>query len=374
MPCVFPILSIKAFSISKTSLQGSAYIKSDGVFYTLGVIFCFLIIGGLLLVIKASGLAIGWGFQMQSPTFIAILVYLFFVIGLNLSGFFDITISFNSGQNIANRKDLFGSFFTGALATIIATPCTAPFMATALGVALTLPTVQALTVFLFLGFGLAFPYLLLTHFPPLIKMLPKPGIWTETFKQFLSFPIYMTALIMLSVLGKQTNIDVMLNVVMGLLATTFGIWLYQHTTKWNNFWRVTISALILVLSLYPIIDAKNYRNDVNDNYKKFSIAEIDKSINKGIPLLVAAGADWCATCKINERTTLNTSIFKNFIQEQGIKLIKADWTSSNPEITKWLARFNRSGVPLYVYYPVGKEPIVLPQLLTNQIVIDYLSN
>lgn len=374
MPCVFPVLSLKALAISRSAHMDRAHIKADGLAYAAGVITSFIAIGGLLLLLKAGGAVAGWGFQMQSPLFVTALVVLLFAIGLNLSGFYDITLSYGGGQSLAGRNDRVGSFFTGVLATVVATPCTAPFMATALGAALALPTLSALLVFAFLGLGLAFPYLLLTWFPAMLRVMPKPGAWMETFRQFLAFPMYAAALWLLWVLGNQTDTNTVAKVLLLLIALVFSIWLYRHTPRWPKLVRVLVATLVLLAAACPLVPlAGAVKTQTASRAPAFSTQAIADQLENGVPVFVYGTADWCITCKFNERVALQTEQVQSFIKEQGIHVIKADWTSSDPAITAWLDTFNRSGVPLYVYYPVQGKPVILPQILTPEIVVTNLS-
>ncbi|MFT4091866.1 MAG: protein-disulfide reductase DsbD family protein [Asticcacaulis sp.] len=371
MPCVFPVLSLKALAISRKAGQDEVHIRRDGLAYTAGVVISFLLIGGLFLLIRAGGDAVGWGFHMQSPLVVTALIYLLFVIGLNLSGFYDINLSFGGGQSLTQKDGWSGSFATGALATLVATPCTAPFMATALGAALTLPAIAALGVFAALGFGLAFPFLLLSWFPAVLRKLPKPGSWMETFRQFLAFPMYLAAVWLLWVLGQQAGIDAAAMVLIGLVVLTLAVWVWRRVSGKK---RVVMALLIGVASLYPFVGmpkADAGPQEMADN--AFSVERIEQARAKGEGVFVYGTAAWCITCKVNERVALETDEVKAFMADNQITVIRADWTNADPEITGWLAQFGRNGVPLYVYYPVNGDPVVLPQVLTPAIVQEKLS-
>ncbi|WP_140985068.1 protein-disulfide reductase DsbD family protein [Asticcacaulis tiandongensis] len=372
MPCVFPVLSLKALAISRKAGQGDAHIRRDGLAYTAGVVISFLLIGGLFLLIRVGGDAVGWGFHMQSPLVVTALIYLLFVIGLNLSGLYDITLSFGGGQSLTQTDGWSGSFATGALATLVATPCTAPFMATALGAALTLPAIGALGVFAALGLGLAFPFLLLSVFPALLRKLPKPGPWMETFRQFLAFPMYLAAVWLLWVLGQQGGINAAALVLTGLVVFTLAVWVWRRVSGGKV--RVVMAVLIALVSLFPfVILARGGEAQVENTGTAFSTDRIEQARASGEGVFVYGTAAWCITCKVNERVALDTAEVEAFMAERNITVIRADWTNADPAITDWLAQFGRNGVPLYVYYPPSGEPVVLPQVLTPAIVREKLS-
>ncbi|ESQ79495.1 protein-disulfide reductase DsbD [Asticcacaulis sp. YBE204] len=364
MPCVFPVLSLKALAISRAGTD-RARIRTDALAYTAGVVVSFLIVGAVLLLIKAGGAAVGWGYQMQSPLFVGALIYLMFLVALNLSGVFDITLSFGGGQSVAGRHDWLGSFATGALATLVATPCTAPFMAGALGAALTLPALGALLIFLCLGLGMAFPFLLLSWFPSLLRWMPKPGAWMETFRQALAFPVYLTLVWLIWVVAQQSGADGVAVILAGLVVIAFAVWLLQRATV--RLWRVAIgvaAALIIGVSLLNLSPKTPVTSTA------FDPARIEQARTSGKPVFVYATAAWCISCKVNEKVALDTPEVKNAFTARGITVIAADWTNADPAITRWLSGFGRSGVPLYVYYPASGDPVVLPQVLTPQLIIE----
>ncbi|UDF02284.1 protein-disulfide reductase DsbD [Asticcacaulis sp. AND118] len=365
MPCVFPVLSLKALALSRAGGE-QGRVRADALAYTAGVVVSFLIVGAILLLIKAGGAAVGWGYQMQSPGFVAALIYLLFVVGLNLSGVFDIALNFGGGQSLAGRVDWLGSFATGALATAVATPCTAPFMAGALGAALTLPAFAALLIFVALGLGLAFPFLLLSFFPALLRRMPKPGAWMETFRQALAFPVYLTVVWLLWVLAQQTGADGLAAVLAGLVAVAFALWAWKRLSL--NWMRLTAVGLAVAVAGWSFTARPPVA--APDGSAAFDTATIDAARASGRPVFVYATAAWCITCKVNERVALETAEVKNAFKSKGIEVVRADWTNADPAITGWLAQFGRSGVPLYVYYPASGNPVVLPQVLTPQLVIE----
>lgn len=381
MPCVFPILSLKVIGLTQHHETDNNQIKLQGIFYTLGVVGSLLVLGGILVSLKFLGHAIGWGYQLQSPVMISFLIVLFFLIGLNLSGLYDIKLP---GLNFSSHQSssLSSHFFTGVLATLVATPCSAPFMATALGVALVSPSLVSLGIFIALGLGLAFPYLLLCFIPALAHCLPKPGQWMNTMKEFLAFPMYLTVVWLLFVFVNQVGILNLFLLVIALVMLVFSIWLFQIIASSSRGVKLVIlilSVLLVLLpwyyALYTRSETKTAVNNVEKlNTQSYSTAGLEQLLGAGKAVFVYATADWCITCKVNERTTLNTQAIQHYFKEHNITVLKADWTKQDPQITHFLERFERSTVPLYVYFPANHgEPKILPQLLTPAIMKEYLS-
>ena len=383
MPCVFPVLSIKALSLIKISKKSPKLARRHGWAYTLGILASFGLIAGVLIALKAAGAQIGWGFQLQNPLVVGGLAYLLFLIGLNLLGFFDVKTSFgNVGGKLAQGEGLTNSFFMGVLATLVATPCTAPFMAAAVGFALVQPAIVGMLVFLALGFGLALPYLALAHAPNLQKKMPKPGVWMERFRQFLAFPMFASAAWLVWVLSQQAGAIGTLMILMGVTALGFAIWLLRISTA-KNAHRMILSvlaaiALIVALALIP---SKTLMERQPDAAKApaafgevFSHEKLDFYLEGSDPVFVEMTAAWCITCKVNHAVALNIQATKDLFSQNGVKYLVGDWTNQNPEITRYLNEFGRSGVPIYVFYgapdETGKrpEPRVLPQILTPDIV------
>lgn len=373
MPCVLPVLSLKALSISRQS--DSRALRIEGLAYTAGVLVSFAVVAGGLIALQQAGESIGWGFQLQSPVFVTILCYILFLVGLNLSGLFHIHASFSgAGDVVTDQHGPAGSFFTGVLAAVLATPCTAPFMATALGFALTQPPVVALLIFLALGFGLAFPFLLITFLPAAARLLPKPGAWMERFKQFLAFPIYATVIWLIWVLVQQIGPIGLVRVLSGMLLIAFLIWLAPML---HRFIKAAALLAVLVALFYtlhnqPVSMTQHTPIEAQRESEPFSMETLETYLAEGRPVFVNATAAWCITCKVNERVALHDSAVVTAKRERGVVTLVADWTNRNREIAEYLASFERNGVPLYVYYEPGKAPQVLPQLLTPGLVLDYL--
>jgi len=385
MPCVFPVLSIKALSLLKHAQHSPQQTRLNGLVYSAGVLVSFALLGGVLIALKASGTQIGWGFQFQSPVFVLAVTYLIFAAGLSLSGVFTIGNSVvGIGSSLAERSGLTGSFFTGVLATIVATPCTAPFMGAALGFALTQPGPVLMAVFLSLGSGLAFPYLLLSLWPSFLqRRLPKPGIWMDRLKQALAFPMYGATVWLVWVLAQQTGVNGVAVALGGIVAIAFAAWLYEITKYNGQFVSRSgsgIAALVLLLSLTggyfgikndPVASGVlSSAKSSEQNWEAYTEARFKTLRAEGKPVFLNFTAAWCISCLVNEKVALSRRAVIDGFKKSGITYLKGDWTNRNIEITRILAEFGRSGVPLYVYYPSGinTDPVVLPQILTPEIV------
>lgn len=369
MPCVFPVLSIKALSLTNSGLSTRRR-HYHGLAYTAGIISTFIAIAVLLISLRAGGEALGWGFQLQSPLFITALIYLFFVMGLGFSGILEAGASLmNIGQSSTEGQGLRQSYATGVLAAVVASPCTAPFMGTALGAALVQPAPVALTIFAGLGFGMAFPFLLLSWLPGLASRLPRPGAWMETFKQALAFPLYLTSVWLLWVLGRQAGADAVAAVLAGLVFTALAIWLLSKRSALRAAWAAV--ALLIALAL-PLAGTRPAQPAL---WEPYSPQRLDQLLAAERPVFVNLTADWCITCLANERVALSSADFAATLQNRGIVYLKGDWTNNNPEITALLNANGRNGVPLYLFYADGqKTPIILPQILTPGLISETLAN
>lgn len=370
MPCVFPVLSIKVLSFTQTH-QTNFEKQLHGIAYTLGIVVSFLVIAALMLSLRSAGEAIGWGFQLQSPSFVIFLVYLFALMGLSLSGYLPIGMGLMSlGQSSATDNRLSSSFMTGVLATTVASPCTAPFMGPALGFAIVQPTAVALLVFAALGLGMALPFLLLTMVPKLTNKLPKPGLWMENLKQFLAFPLYMTAIWLLWVVGRQTTVDIVTAVIVGLLLIALAIWLIRLESNRKLLLKVLATGFVLGAFILPAWTLKEI--DQEELWEPYSAQRLASLRSQNTPVFVNLTADWCITCLVNERIAFGQSFYED-LDKNGIVYLKGDWTNNDPQITALLNQFNRSGVPLYLMYPNRKgSPEILPQILTESTLIDAI--
>lgn len=374
MPCVFPVLSIKAMSLMSTAGSNHSH-RVHGWVYTAGAVTSFLVIGGIILGIRAAGGAADWGKQLQSPVFVAMMFYLFLVMGLSLSGFVQFgTRLMGVGQSLTTRQGIQGSFFTGVLAVVVASPCTAPFMAPALGVALTQPAGEALAVFAALGLGMALPFLAISYSPKLSGLLPKPGPWMETLKQFLAFPLYLTAVWLLWVLGRQTGVDAVAAVTAGAVAIAFALWLLQKkplsTAGKTAVYGGILAAAILALGV--AIKADQFGK--SDMWQPYSEQLVSDLRSQGHPVFVNLTAAWCITCHANERVALNRDAVKEKAATLKVALVKGDWTNEDPRITRLLHKYQRAGVPTYLMFPADPNAPaeILPQLLTPTIVIEAM--
>ncbi|WP_454914904.1 protein-disulfide reductase DsbD family protein [Xanthobacter sediminis] len=378
MPCVFPVLAIKATAVARLSGGALRAVRLAGLFYTLGVLSAFVALAGLLLALRAAGGAVGWGFQFQSPLFVAAMSWLMLAIGLNLSGVYEIGLSIiGAGQELAHGPGHAGSFFTGLLAVVVATPCTAPFMGVAIGTALAASPGVCLALFAAMGLGLAAPYALLGIFPRLARLLPRPGAWMVRLRQAMAFPMYASAAWLVWVLTRQAgDFGVMIALSGGLLvalaAWAFGI--AQHGSGRGWVARglavasvVAVAALLPQLRGVPVPGAAATASGA----EPFSGARLAALRQEGRPVFVNMTAAWCITCLVNERTTLSTAAVKAAFDTHDVTYLKGDWTNQDPEITAFLRGFNRDGLPFYAFYPAGgREPVVLPPVLTAAAVVN----
>lgn len=371
MPCVFPVLSLKVLSFANSKDHNQV---THGLSYTAGVVLSFVLIAGLLLALKAGGSAIGWGFQLQQPWFVGGLAYLFFAMGLSLSGFWELGGTWlGFGGSLTLRNGYSGSFFTGVLATVVASPCTAPFMASALGFAITQPPLQALSVFATLGFGMALPVLLLCLNPRWLARMPRPGNWMIRFKQALAFPLYATAIWLCWIVGRQAGVGAMTAVMLGALLLTVAFWLWRFAPLARIIAAICMATALGMLGS-AWLNAAPSTAAASRDWQPYNEATLASLRAAGKPVFINLTADWCITCLTNEKVALGRDAVKQAFASSGVNYLKGDWTQYDPAITALLARFGRNGVPLYLYYPPHGEPVVLPQLLTPGILIDTVTS
>ena len=372
MPCVFPVISLKILNFVNHS-ENRSQTSLHGMFFSLGAILMFVLIGLSVLVLKSIGMDVGWGYQLQSPIVVSLLIFLF----IFLAGFFLLNVNFfntllSIGTTGLKAPNYVNSFATGFLAVIVATPCTAPFMGSALGFAILQPGFSSFLIFLALGIGFTFPYILLSIFPGLVSILPKPGQWMETFKQFMAFPMMLTALWLIWVLSSQISSFQLILVLLGISLIVFFYWLNQLniTSATGKRFRVFVYLFIFV-SIFLTLPTQNISSQENTN--GFSEAELNKKLEQG-PVFLNFTADWCITCKVNERVALKTKNTLNLFKEKKIFYMEADWTNKNKVIAEKLESFGRSSIPLYVFYPErDKQPIILPEILSESVIEDYLN-
>jgi thiol:disulfide interchange protein len=393
MPCVFPVLSLKVLGFVQQAGEEKSRIKKHGFAFGAGVLLSFWVLAGALLILRASGGTAGWGYQLQSPLFVAGLIILLFAVGLNLLGAFEVGLSLTriSAPQKAGHGGYSGSFWSGVLATIVATPCTAPFMGSALAYALTQPTIIALSVFTFLGLGMAAPYVVLSLNPAWIKKLPRPGAWMETFKQLMAFPIFATVLWLFFVFGLQTGVLGMVYLMGAILFLGLGIWIIR---RWDvsslKFTPRAATYLVALSSVaiagYTTLHAAQEvppesttiltKTDVAQvSWEPYSDEKVEQSLAQGRPVFIDFTAAWCITCQVNKRTALARPKVVQEFEKRNVHLLRADWTRQDAEITKALERYGRNGVPTYVLLP-GKEvkPQVLPEVLSQSVILDALKN
>jgi thiol:disulfide interchange protein DsbD len=368
MPCVLPILSMKALALTQSGGNLRA-LRRDGAFYFAGVLATFAVIAGTLLALKAGGAALGWGFQLQSPLVVFALALLMTAIGLNLLGAFEIPLSLAGvGNDLTRGEGGWAAFFTGALAVLVASPCTAPFMGTALGFALTQPPAAAIVVFLALGIGFALPFTAIAFTPALVRLVPRPGPWMVLFKEFLAFPMFATAIWLLWVLSSQVGpagLAVSLSTGLGLV---FLFWLLRFLSPWPRR-IVGLIGLAALIALSLDIQSAPAQSE----WAPWSAATVTKARAAGKPVLVDFSATWCVTCLVNERVALDDTTVVARLRRDGVVTLKGDWTNRDSAISAELGHYGRSGVPLYLFYPPHGSAVVMPQLLTANSILDLLN-
>jgi thiol:disulfide interchange protein len=371
MPCVFPILSLKVLSFATGD---PATHRRHGLAYLLGVVSSFLLIASVLISLQAAGRWVGWGFQLQSTGFVIALAYLFAVMGLSLSGL----VLFggrwmNVGSGLATAPGIQGSFFTGVLAVIVASPCTAPFMGSALGFALTQPPLYALTVFAALGTGMAAPMVALSASDRARRWLPKPGAWMETLKQIMAFPLYLTAVWLLWVAGKQNGVDTMAAAAAGLVMLALGLTLLRGGRIARAIGSLCLISAVFLGGVRGEPSDASTAND-REGVVTWSPAALASLQAQGLPVFVDVTADWCITCLANEQAVLFTDEMTEAFSAAEVTYMVADWTNYDPGIGEFVRQHGRNGIPLYVMYSGEPQtpPVILPQLLTTRIMMEAL--
>jgi thiol:disulfide interchange protein DsbD len=375
MPCVLPILSIKVLGFLQLTNASKTHLSWHGWSFSFGVFASFIALAALLLIFRAGGEALGWGFQLQSPVVVAFLAAIMLIIALNFSGVFEFTQPALSTSTPANSAQYTQSFLTGVLAVIVASPCTAPFMGVAMGFAMTQPAVDTLFIFLSLGLGFALPILLLSIFPGWLKYIPKPGGWMIVLRQFLSFPMFATVAWLTWVISQQISMTNFAFYLSGLILVALAVWLFGKTQSASaNRLLIRLFALLIFLLAFSLFFFEE--NEASKTLKSipWSTEKVAELKREEKPFFVNFTAAWCITCKVNEQVVLQSEAIKQLIYEKNIVYLKADWTNKNSEIERVLSKYQRSGVPLYLLFIPGREePLILPQLLTRQIVIDAFS-
>lgn len=398
MPCVLPVLSLKIFDFVKRAGESRWKVFSHGLVFTAGVLISFWVLAGLLLILRSGGSELGWGFQLQSPGFLVVLCALFFFFSLNLFGVFELGYMFTRIGGATTSEGWLGSFLAGVTATVVATPCTAPFMGSAMGYAFTQPPYYAMLVFTFLGLGMASPYLILSGFPALMRFLPKPGEWMEHLKQFMGFPLLATAIWLAWVLGKQAGVDALIALLFVLLLAGMAAWILGKWTALHRStpvrviaWMVAVvvflPAFVLVLVFLDQIRESRPRavsnadgtvpHRVMENgiaWETFSEARVAELVGAGKPVFIDFTADWCLSCKVNEKVAFGSDEVVERFNALDITMLKADWTLRDEPIARALAKYGRNSIPLYVLYS-GKsmeDYVFLPEVLSPGIVLEAL--
>jgi thiol:disulfide interchange protein len=369
MPCVFPVLAIKAFGIMRLGGEAGSSVRAQSLAYTAGVVATMLIIGAVLESLRAAGAKLGWGFQLQSPAFVTFIAWLVFGIGLNFAGMFEFGSRFAGvGAALVARGGLAGSFVTGLVAVAVATPCTAPFMGAAIAAALAAAPLLGFAIFFLLGVGMALPFLVVGFFPHLGRFLPRPGQWMVVFRQLMAFPMFGTAVWLLWVVAQQAGATGILIALTGATLLTLALWLL----KFRGWLPVTLrlTAGVGALVLLPLVTPSRAQGERSAaDVVPYSAASLANLREEGRPVLIDMSAAWCVTCLVNERIALNASAVRKDLRSHHVVVMMGDWTNRDPAITRYLEAQHRDGVPLYVYYPPDhRAPVVLPQLLTPSLV------
>ena len=385
MPCVLPVISLKILGIVSHAGEDRRRVRALGLAFAGGIELTFLALAVLVLALKLAGEQIGWGFQFQYPEFVVFMAALVFALGLSLFGVFTVNVRVSGG---GSREGLFGSFSNGVLATILATPCTAPFLGTALGFAFSQSGPLVVLLFAAIGMGMALPYLLLALNPDWMRWLPAPGPWMERFKQLMGFLLMGTVVWLLWVLGNQLGLEgviwtISFLLALGLACWMIGSWIDLGTNRirrrfvWGLSLMLVVTAYVTLLN--PILQTERAWASIGETgdrdqvWQPYTPERLDRLLAEGRIVFIDFTAEWCWTCKINERAVLEDVDVRTRFAELGVATVKADWTNRNPEITRLLRSFGRSGVPLYVVYPgKGEDPIVLPELITASIVLESL--
>ncbi|MBV9655930.1 MAG: thioredoxin family protein [Acetobacteraceae bacterium] len=383
MPCVFPVLAMKALGIARLSGRDLGEVRAQALSYTGGVVVSFVALGLALLGLRSAGSALGWGSQFQSPVFVAGIAWLLFVLGLNLSGVFEIGAGrfAGAGEGLASRPGHAGSFFTGVLAVVVATPCTAPFMGTAIAAALTGSAAVTLGVFALLGLGLAAPYAVLAAAPRIARLLPRPGPWMTVLRQALAFPLYAACAWLLWVVSQQVGDLGVLAVAVGFVLLGCAAWAAGWAQRAAGSgrvagWAIAGLAALGACALLPRLSALPAQGSGAPSGiagERFSAARLSSLIAEGRPVFVDMTAAWCVTCLVNEQVALSPQPVRDAFAAKGVVYMKGDWTRQNPEITAFLRDHGRDGVPLYVLYAPNSAPVILPQVLTEATVLEQLA-
>jgi len=388
MPCVFPLLSVRALSLVRESQNDRKRIFLGSMSYTGGILVSFIILAVIVVAVKASGELVGWGFQFQNPGFVIALTAIIYVFALSMFDLYVITApGSTAAAKASSRGGYAGSFLTGVFAVLVATPCTAPFLGSALGFAFSQPPLVIFLIFIFVGVGLALPFILLGIWPGIIKRIPKPGPWMNTFKEVMGFLLIGTAIYLLNTLYSQLGGGV-IRVIIFLAILTFSVWLYGRFAGLNasrrRRWLVIAAAIVISVAggIYtldfngtenPGVQTKTAQK-AKDGWETFSPELVEKYRNEGYPVFIDFYAEWCTNCKVNEARVLSTDEVLSAFKEKDVKLLIGDFTLNDPVIAEWIKKFGKAGVPVYALYLPGEtEPIIFPELLSKNMVIEAIS-
>ena len=370
MPCVFPVIALKIFNFIEIA-NNKRQVFLHGLSFSFGSTLSFLLIGIFILFLKILGEEIGWGFQLQSPIFVTLLMYLFVGLFLNFLGVFSFPNFLGNFGMQARTTSYNNSFATGILAVAVATPCTAPFMGSALGLALTQPNFYSILIFFSLGVGFSAPYLTISMFPRILEYLPRPGYWMETFRKVMAIPIFLTVLWLFWILSNQISLDSLIGVLIGILFVIFLCYLEKIINFFKFSKKTLLPVFVAFISGSIFFLPYDYNDEINNN-DVTSLKEIEELSRSG-PLFINFTADWCITCKVNEQVALNTNYFLETIESENISYLKIDWTNKDSDINRLIESYGRSGIPLYVFYPYEEYgPIILPEILNKSILENYL--
>ena len=370
MPCVFPVLAMKAMALARISGADVRRVREEAASYCVGVVLSFAALGGAVIALRSAGESVGWGFQFQSPVFVTVVAWLLFAVGLSLSGVYEIGGSLmGRGQSLAGRGGRTGSFFTGVLAVAVASPCTAPFMGTAIAGAVALSSGAALAVFAAMGLGLALPYAVFAAVPRLARTLPRPGAWMKTLQQLLAFPMYAATVWLMWVVSQQTGPAGVLAAGSGLLAVGFAAWALGTAPAGSRLGRIGrhgAAGAMAVLLIGLVVTSGEPALATSEPFTEAKLAELRAD---GRPVFVNMTAAWCLSCLVNERVALSREPVRAAFSRANVAYLKGDWTNKNPAISEFLRQQGRDGVPLYVFYAPGQTPTVLPQILSEATVL-----
>lgn len=386
MPCVLPLITLKVYSLMQSSKEHKSKAIASSLWFTLGIVSCFLVLAGFAYLLKLFGHQIGWGFQLQEPLFVAVLIFIFFLFGLSSLGLFEVGTMFSSlggklSKQTTQKNSASGAFCNGVLATLVTTPCTGPFLGPVLGLGMAVPFVFQACIFACIGLGMASPYVIFALFPRLMSILPKPGSWMEIFKQVMGFMLLATAIWLVWIFGSETNAQAVVVLLLGLWVVSLGAWMLGRwgtpvSPKRQRVSVITAFVVLLIVALgLSVIASRQPSSQVEvrtrsekNGWERFSMERLEQLRSEGKAVFVNFTATWCLTCQMNKQILHTQAVLEKF-QEQNIALLEADWTKRDAEITAELSRLNRASVPVYAFYPadMAASPVLLPERLSSSV-------